>query len=675
MSMKIKIIFFSIIMTLVPLLITGVVSYHISVDTAINSEKKSAGDIIKNIHNEMNKQVSESEMNTNSLANALIGKNESEILSILELFKEAHTAYKNIYFCYEKNGKLVSASKVENAEDTKTQPWYILSVRSEGKTFFSSPATSQPYYTVSKAIYEKSGGLYGVIAIEVYIGDTVDRIKKQRIGETGYIFVLDSSGVPIIFPEDKEMGISMTEKNKIMSEKTGEINYKWENKNMFDFYDTINSTGWIVVGGTYTQELEKRFEIMKMINVTIVVIAIIISMILVGIFTKNINAGFEKIISSAKKMSDGDFTEKIKHNRRDEIGRVLDSFNLIANKQNFTIYEVKKNVGELENIAEKSYEKTKESNNRISKISQGLEEIEKGMEANANAVLETSGSIEQVAVMSDGTVKKIQYAVEKTTVISDKAKNGKEHIEEIINTMKNIQDKADESCRAVEELEKETGNIRKFIGVIKGISDQTNLLALNAAIEAARAGSYGKGFSVVADEIRKLSNDTSRITAEIEEKLINIDEKNKEVAVKISAEIEYMDKGRTITEEIGKELIEMMNSVKDVEVMMDEIVEMAEQQSTATEEMAAAMNDINVVLHEGTSEIEKISLELKNEVNNLIESEKTAKNLGNMSKKLVEILERFIVEENIKSSEKGLTINPNFNILALLKEEREKISA
>lgn len=672
MNIKMKILTFAMVITILPLLVTGIVSYNIGVTTAITAEKRSTGNTIKAISSDINSRVHEALSNVEILSSYMAEKDVAEMAKLLEIFENTHKNYKRTFICYEKTGEYLSYPSSEN-KDIKSQPWYILSLRNEGKVFFSTPSVSQPYFSISKAVYSKDGILIGAAGIEVDMSDIAEKIKNTKIGETGFLFMLDSDGVPALFPEDKLIGISMSEKNEIIEKRSGEINYRWEGKDMFNFYQANNETGWILIGGTYTQELEKRFENMKKTNIGVFITVLILSIIFVVVFARNINEGFEKILESAGKMAEGDFTSTIDHQRKDEIGKVLDSFNLIARKQNYTLFEIKNRMEELAAISDKNYQHTIESNKRICIISQSIDELEKGIEQNAGAVLEASTSIEQIAQMSDATAKKTHGAGEQAYNIVQSVTEGKKNVEEILKNMRIIKEKADESVAAVAELEKESSDIRKFLGIIKGISEQTNLLALNAAIEAARAGAAGKGFSVVADEIRKLSAGTAAITAEIEDKVLRIEEKNKIVSSKIADEIESMNEGAVLTEKLGKELIEMINSINEIELLMEEVVEMSERQSASTQEMSAAMNDINKVLQEGAQEIEIISCEIKNEVEKSFEAEKLSMKVEKTAEEVTNMLDVYIVEES--KDYDSMKINQNLNILALIKDEAEKRTA
>ncbi|MBI5097628.1 MAG: methyl-accepting chemotaxis protein [Nitrospirae bacterium] len=327
---------------------------------------------------------------------------------------------------------------------------------------------------------------------------------------------------------------------------------------------------------------------------------------------------------------DGDLTKRLNADSNDEIGELSRWFNTFVGNIHNIITTVKSNI---DNSVSSSYE-----------ISSTTEELNRGSEEQVNQIAQVAVTTTEVSQSISGVAKNAADAADAAMQSVKAADEGKAVVEQTVAGIISIAQTVGTSARTIEELGKNSKQIGDIINVINGIADQTNLLALNAAIEAARAGEQGRGFAVVADEVRKLAERTSASTGEISGMIKNV-LKNIEVSV------QSMEQGRAKAEEVltfgeyAKEsLYNILRTSRRCLDMIQSIAAATEEQSASIEHVANSMEAI-----EGVS---RASLKAGSQIN------KTTDELSRLSAELEKIVSWFrldptLVKEPASSSGTG----------------------
>jgi methyl-accepting chemotaxis protein len=284
----------------------------------------------------------------------------------------------------------------------------------------------------------------------------------------------------------------------------------------------------------------------------------------------------------ANLLSDGDLTIHIKSDSKDETGQLLAAMrNMVENLR-----------GIVGKVADTSVQVASAANQLYSTSEQmatGAEEVA----AQAGAVA-TAG--EEMAATSTEIANNCGLAADEARKANDSALTGSTVVQETIQGMERIALRVKDSARTVESLGTRSDQIGEIIGTIEEIADQTNLLALNAAIEAARAGEQGRGFAVVADEVRALAERTTKATREIGEMIKTIQQETKEAVSVMEEGVKDVSHGTSEAAKSGLALREILDEINSVTMQVSQIATAAEQQTATTSEISCNIQQITSVI-------------------------------------------------------------------------------
>ena len=306
-----------------------------------------------------------------------------------------------------------------------------------------------------------------------------------------------------------------------------------------------------------------------------------------------LNASVNKMLIEMKRFAEGDLTVKLHVDKDDDIGKLFNGFNLAVENIRNALFSV-----------EEAINATASAGNEISSSS---EEMAAGAQEQSTQTMEVASSIEEITKNILESSRNSITASDAAANAGQIAKDGGKIVNETIEGMNRIADVVKKSANTVEALGKSSDQIGEIVQVINDIADQTNLLALNAAIEAARAGEQGRGFAVVADEVRKLAERTSKATKEIAT-MINQIQKETHGAVKAMQEgTKEVEKGKDLANRAGDSLKQIITGSQKVVDLVNQVANASEEQSGAAEKISKSIEGINNVTQESAAGIHQIA--------------------------------------------------------------------
>lgn len=313
-------------------------------------------------------------------------------------------------------------------------------------------------------------------------------------------------------------------------------------------------------------------------------IATLFACIIAVLIVRSITKPVSELVDANNKLADGDLTVVITTNGSDEIGQLADSSRRMVENLRTLISSVS------------------DTSNQIASASNQLrstaEQIATAAEEVASQTSTVATASEEMAATSGDIAQNCSMAAESSRQSSDSATHGGSVVQETIAGMVKIAERVKHSAQTVESLGARSEQIGQIIGTIEDIADQTNLLALNAAIEAARAGEQGRGFAVVADEVRALAERTSKATREIGEMIKGIQSETK-AAVRVMEEgVTEVEKGAMSSEQSGKALDMILQQISEVTMQINQIATAAEEQTATTSEITMNVQQVTEVVHQ-----------------------------------------------------------------------------
>jgi len=275
-----------------------------------------------------------------------------------------------------------------------------------------------------------------------------------------------------------------------------------------------------------------------------------------------------------------------------------------------------------------------------SQISSSSEEMAAGAQEQSAQTADVAAAVEEMTKTIIETAKNSSLASEAAKKAGSIAKDGGFVVNETIKGMNRISEVVKESADTVQALGRSSDQIGEIVQVINDIADQTNLLALNAAIEAARAGEQGRGFAVVADEVRKLAERTTKATKEIAVMIKQIQKDTGEAVNSMSAGTEEVEKGKSLTLRAGESLKQIIAGADEVLSIVTQVAAASEEQSTTAEQISKSIESINQVTGESSAGIQQIA--------------RASEDLSRLTVNLQELISRFQIKSDSKENKRIL---------------------
>ncbi len=435
-----------------------------------------------------------------------------------------------------------------------------------------------------------------------------EKIKAVKVGKTGYIYALDAKegkdqGKLTIHPAKEGTNISDSKDadghefiREMLKEKNGIIRYPWINKEAGETsprgkvvaYRHLKEWNWIIGVGSYLDEFNGVARLVRNTIIAASILVVILMILLLATLIRQwVSQPIRKLVQQTDRFASGDFTSvsapSIQGEKpADEVELLFQGVETMASALRDILSKVMTSAHEVGTAAA-------QVNSTAKRIANGADEI-----AGQTITVSTAG--DEMSATSGDIAQNCQMAAEGAGRASQSAQNGAAVVDATIAVMSQIADKVQESARTVESLGIRSEQIGAIIGTIEEIADQTNLLALNAAIEAARAGEQGRGFAVVADEVRALAERTTKATKEIGEMIKAIQGETKGAVAAMEQGVSQVEAGTIEAAKSGHALRDILDQINNVAMQVNQIATAAEEQTATTSEISCNMQQITEVV-------------------------------------------------------------------------------
>ncbi|WP_019910134.1 methyl-accepting chemotaxis protein [Paenibacillus sp. HW567] len=662
LSLKVKISILLFLIISVPLTISGVISYNLASDALQKTIEEELRDTTKSAAKSVDAQLEAvgnylgiaSKNNTlasfaaspdgaadKSLAYDYISGLQKDYAKLLESLLIA-----------DKDGQVLLTNSSENPGlSVKDRDYFQQAL--QGKEAVSevilSKETNQHIVAVARPL-QQGGKVTGVL-IGTVVFDTISApVAEVKIGDNGYGYMIDRTGLIVYHPEKEKIlketldGNSNKELNDLVqimkSGKASDGFYTYEGVHKYVSFQPAGK--WIVATTANVKEYMTPATEIRSTTLLITIAFILVALLAAYFFTtRNIVNPIIKLEKAMALAGDGDLTVHTSIRSGDELQTLSESFNTMIDKQEAIIEKVRAGSVTLTSMSEEMAASSEEISASIQEISSSTQEIASGAENSNQSVLNASQVLVQLSSLVQMAQSKASATSGNADLTNQAAKRGRAQVMDTVEAMNIISSSTkttEEQLQTVSEL---SGKVATIIGTINAVAEQTNLLALNAAIEAARAGEDGRGFSVVAGEVRKLSDETHRQADEISVLVHDMVSRISQAVDSMRGASEAVEGGVRVVNDTDTAFIHIINSVELITESVREILDITKDEVATSDQIIKLIDNMGSISEIAAANSENVSSATEEQAATVNNFAASAQEVSAMANELETLVEKF----------------------------------
>lgn len=633
-----KIISLLVVLVITSVLIIGLISTNSQVSIITNNltytTKELSISLSENLDSFLTKHISVLE--SISITNDLKLYSVDDQKRLLKEIRGKDSAFALLFITDITGQQVAKSDDTELANNSDRD--YFKAVLSKKKTVVSdvliSKATGKPAVVIAVPMFNAKNELQGILGATLDLSVLEEMRSKIKFGETGYAFITDTQGQILAHPDENMVKertnvLDVEVVKKALTGESGAMSYEYKGVNVFGSYTSVPTTGWAVVVRQTQDDAFSSINNIRIKMLSIGVVILVITILIGVILSKSMVKPLIALKEAAKQLSQGNLKYDFKISIGGEIGELSDSFIDMRESLKSLVEQISSAADNVTASSNDVLDSSKQAEFVASQIAETTTQLAMGGDEQARSVQNTLESINKIVDSIEEIAESSSHSFESSTKAEELVKSGVKIVD-----MQNL--KMKESTQAVEDvsqviftLNDKTIEIGQIIQVIESIAEQTNLLALNAAIEAARAGEQGRGFAVVADQVKKLAEESQASIGKIQTIIKDI-QNTTNIAVStaknatdaINGQKESVENTSHIFNDIlnnvnliAKEIQEvssLTDGVKDsgenIQQDMERILAVSEETAASTEEVTASTEEQATYSENIVNEVEKLAV-------------------------------------------------------------------
>ena len=633
-----RIISLLIVLVILSVSVIGIVSTSSQITAINNNITYTTEELSKGLSQEIDGFISKHTSVLESIAstNDLRLYNNQDQKALLKEINKKNSDFA-LVFVTDIKGQQVARSDDKDQFDDMSDRDYFKEVSANKKTVVSdvliSKTTGKPAIVIAVPIFNVQGEIQGILGATLDLSTLEEMRSKITIGQTGYAFITDSQGQVLAHPdasmvEERTNVSDIPVVKKALAGQVGAEIYEYKGEKVFGSYNAVPTTGWaVIVRQTQDDALSSITETeIKMVSIAVVIL--VVTIIIGVILSKSMIKPLLVLKEAAKQLAQGNLAYDFKVNTGDEIGELSNSFIEMRESLKTLVKQISSASDNVTTSSKDVLDASKQAEIVASQIAEATSQLALGSDEQAKSVENTFRSINKIVQSIDEIAANSVKSFDSSSKAEQLVKNGVEIVKTQDTKMEESTNAVGQVSEVIFTLNNKTIQIGQIIEVIESVAEQTNLLALNAAIEAARAGEQGRGFAVVADEVKKLAEESQESIGKIQTIIKDIkDTTNTAVeSVKYATDtISQQNESVQNTSKVFKDILEIVDMIADeiqeisnctdgvkgagenIQQDMERILAVSEETAASTEEVTASTEEQTTYSENIVREVEKLN--------------------------------------------------------------------
>lgn len=516
---------------------------------------------------------------------------EPLIMEQFRLLRQSHKEVSKVYLVDSNTGKSIFSLTGKNEIDFKQKQYMQQALSAKGPVFSDEEVelgTERSFIYLATPIGEKNEDTSRILIVGFQIDPLLNKTAEIPFMQNGHAFIVRPDGLVVAHKDPAQNNqLSLAENRDyadllelVNTHQSQSLEYEADGVNSFAALAPIPSLGWSLVLTTASSEVYGALSGMGYTFALISIPIIVLAAWSIWWFAMRIRKSLLAIARDMEKIGSGHFDVRVEVKGRDELALVGQKMNEMATELRKLVAHVQGQANRLHTAAEELNLSAQQNTGAIHSITENISMISERVSqqtrevlAAATTVSEISQGVEQVAVAAEATTRA-------TSSTFERAQDGMKLVKNVITTVRQATGEVERTAEQMHGLRERARQITSIVEMISSIASQTNLLALNAAIEAARAGDAGRGFSVVASEVRKLAEESSSFSERIASIAHSINDEAMDMSKHMDDIVAMVSSGLQSVETVGTAFQHIVADIQSA-------AEQSESMSAASEEMAA----------------------------------------------------------------------------------------